>query len=377
MIFQMKIPYVNIAAQHKPIKGILLSAIENVIDRGQFVLGDEVDEFESRFAELCGVRFAISVNSGTDALIFALRSLEIGPGDEVITVPNSFIASTSCIILVGAKSVFVDVREDFNMDPGQIERAITSRTKAILPVHLTGRPSDMDPIIQIAEKHGLYVVEDSAQAVLAEYRQRRVGSFGSANCFSLHPLKTLSACGDGGVVTTNDEAIYEKVKVLRNHGLKTRNDCITWSGNSRLDNIQAAILLVKLTYLEKWTEKRRSNALFYQKNLGHIASLVCPSEREHEKAVYHTFIIQAEQRDELQAHLVEKGIETAVHYPVPIHLHPVAAGLGYNKGDFPVAEQQSQRILSLPIYPELDEDKLRYVVDAIEEFYNKQRFSLL
>jgi len=370
--FRIEIPYVNLAAQHKPIKGNVLDAIGRVIDSGQFILGDEVGKFEKRFAELCGVNFAVSVNSGTDALILALRSLGIGQGDEVITVPNSFIASTSCITLVGAKPVFIDVREDYNMDSGRIKEAITSRTKAILPVHLTGRPADMAPIMQVAHEYNLHVVEDCAQAVLAKYRGQKIGSFGIVNCFSLHPLKTLNACGDGGILTTNDEAIYERIKNLRNLGLQTRDNCVAWSGNSRLDTIQAAILLVKLEYLEEWTIKRRSNARFYHKNLDHLESIVCPSEKEHEFSVYHTFVIQAARRDELKVYLAKRGIETAIHYPKPIHLHTVASDLGYKKGDFPVAERQSQRILSLPVYPELNTADLRYVVDSITEFYHNR-----
>lgn len=369
MSYKIEIPYVNLAAQHKPIKGKILDAIGRVIDSGQFILGDEVSKFEKRFAELCGVNFAISVNSGTDALILALRSLGIGPGDEVITVPNSFIASTSCIMLVGAQPVFIDVREDYNMDPARIKEAINSRTKAILPVHLAGRPADMAPIMQVAHEYNLHVVEDCAQAVMAKYRGQKVGSFGVVNCFSLHPLKTLNACGDGGVLTTNDEAIYERLKILRNLGLKTRNDCVQWSINSRLDTIHAALLLIKLEYLEEWTIKRRSNARFYHKNLDHLDSIVCPSEKEHEFSVYHTFIIQAERRDELKEYLAKRGIETAIHYPKPIHLHTVASDLGYKKGNFPVAERQSQRILSLPIYPELGEEGLRFVVNTIADFY--------
>lgn len=365
----MKIPYVNIAAQHKTIKKKLLAAIEMVIDRGQFVFGDEVDQFEKHFAELCGTNFAIAVNSGTDALILALRSLGIGPGDEVITVPNSFIATASCIVLVGATPVFIDVREDYNIDPDQIEQAITPRTKAILPVHLTGRPADMASIMQIAEEYKLNVIEDCAQAVMAEYRGQKIGSFGKVNCFSLHPLKTLNACGDGGVITTNDESIYEKIKILRNLGLQTRDNCVAWSSNSRLDTIQAAVLLVKLGYLEEWTAKRCSNARFYQKNLDHIESIVSPSEKEHEFSVYHTFIIQTERRDELKEYLAKRGIETAIHYPKPIHLHTVATDLGYKKGDFPVAERQSRCILSLPVYPELSIADLKYVVDSIDAFY--------
>lgn len=359
----------NIAGQHAPIKDELLEAIAGVIDRGQFILGDEVNAFEQRFAKSCGVRFAIAVSSGTDALVLALRALGIGPGDEVITVPNSFIASTSCTMLVGARPVFVDVREDYNMDPAQLEQIVTPRTKAILPVHLTGRPADMGAIMEVAKAHGLYIIEDCAQAVLAEYRGRRVGSFGIIGCFSLHPLKTLNACGDGGVLTTNDEALYEGLKILRNHGLRTRDDCVTWSINSRLDTLQAAILFVKMKYLDAWTEKRRANAAFYQRALAEVPGLQVPTERPFEKAVYHTFVIQAERRDELKQHLAENGVGTTVHYPVPIHLQKAAEGLGYGPGSFPVAEEQAKRILSLPVYPELRTMDLKHIVQAIRAFY--------
>ena len=245
------IPYVTLAAQHVPMKTELLAAVARVFDHGNFILGPEVEEFEQRFAGLCQVNHAIAVNSGTDALVLALRALGIGPGDEVITVPNSFIASTSCIILAGARPVFVDVRGDYNLDPTLLEQVITPRTKAILPVHLTGRPADMNPIMAIAQQHGLQVIEDCAQAVLAEYQGQRVGSIGTIGCFSLHPLKTLNACGDGGILTTNDASLANSFKILRNIGLRTRDDCVVWTGNSRLDTLQAAILLVKLEYLER------------------------------------------------------------------------------------------------------------------------------
>lgn len=365
----VRVPYVNVAGQHAAIRDELLEAIAKVLDRGQFILGDEVAVFERRFAELCGVPYAVGVNSGTDALILALRALGIGPGDEVITVPNSFVASTSCIALVGARPVFVDVRADATMDPERIERAITPRTKAILPVHLTGRAADMDPILHAAGLHGLHVVEDCAQAVMAEYRGRRVGSLGTIGCFSLHSLKTLNACGDGGVITTRDEALFERLKLLRNLGLKTRDECVVWSGNSRLDTLQAAILLVKLKYLEAWTERRRAHAAFYRARLAGVPGVETPSDRPHEKAVYHTFVIQADRRDALRAHLAERGIETAIHYPVPIHLQRAAQGLGYRSGDFPVAEAQAQRGLSLPVYPECPKEDLEYVARAIRAFY--------
>lgn len=365
----MHIPYVNLAAQHAPIRDELLAAIGNVIDKGQFILGEEVAEFERRFAELCGVRYAVGLNSGTDALILALKAIGIGPGDEVITVLNSFVSSTSCIALIGARPVFVDVCEDYNINAALIEQAITPRSRAILPVHLTGRPADMDPILEVARIYRLHVIEDCAQAVMAEYKGKRVGSFGLVGCFSLHPLKTLNACGDGGVLTTDDADLAGQVRILRNIGLKTRDDCVVWSGNSRLDTLQAAILLVKLHYLEVWTEKRRANARFYQEHLNGLSQVKIPTDKPHERAVYHTFVIQADYRDELQAHLSKMGIGTAIHYPIPIHLQKAARNLNYGPSSFPIAERQARRILSLPVYPELEEAELKYVVDSIRGFY--------
>ncbi len=364
-----EIPFINLIGQHAPIKAELLEAIGAVMDHGLFVLGDEINAFEERFTELCGVRFAVGVNSGTDALILALRTLGVGSGDEVITVPNSFVASTSCIALVGARPVFVDVREDYNMDPAQIEQAITSKTKAILPVHLTGRPADMDPIMAVARAHDLHVIEDCAQAVTAEYRGQRVGSFGTIGCFSLHPLKTLNACGDGGVMTINDEELYYRLRIARSIGLRSRDDCVFWSGNSRLDTIQAAILLVKLKYLDDWTEKRRANAAYYQQALAGIPDLRVPHDQPYEKAVYHTFVVQAERRDGLKQYLANHGVGTVIHYPNPIHLQEAAASLGYSRGSFPVTERQATRILSLPIYPELEKEALDYIVQTIRRFY--------
>ncbi len=364
------VPYVDIAAQHAAIKGELMAAVSEVLDSGQFILGQQVAEFEQRFAELCGVRYAVGVNSGTDALILGLKALGVGPGDEVITAPNSFVASTGCIRLLGAKAILVDVGDDYNIDPEKISAALGPRTRAILPVHLTGRPCDMDPVLKIASDRGLQVVEDCAQAVLAEYKGRRVGSFGAIGCFSLHPLKTLNACGDGGMVTTDDPELYERIKVMRNLGLKTRDDCIMWSQNSRLDTLQAAILLVKLKYLDHWTARRRENAQRYREQLQSVAQIRLPSrEKDHEKAVYHTFVIQAERRDDLRAFLSARGIGSNVHYPVPIHLTEAGRELGYPPGSFPVTEAQARAIVSLPVYPELTEDKLDLVCEQIKAFY--------
>ena len=365
----MEIPYVDLVGQHISIKCELIEAISSVLDHGQFVLGGELEAFEHQFAELCGARFAVGVNSGTDALVLALKVIGIGQGDEVITVPNSFISSVACIGLVGAVPVFVDVREDYNLDPNQLEKAVTKRTKAILPVHLTGRPADMDSIIRVADAHGLAVVEDCSQAVMAEYHSRRVGTFGECNCFSLHPLKTLNACGDAGVITTDSEEHYEKLLIYRNMGLKTRDNCVVWSSNSRLDSMQAAILLVKLNYLRAWTEKRRKNASFYRNALTEVSEIRVPDELSYEKAVYHTFVIQTDHRNELKTFLEKNGVGTSIHYPVPIHLQRASAGLGYGPGSFPVAEQQAKQILSLPVYHNLTHKHLERVVDLIKQFY--------
>jgi dTDP-4-amino-4,6-dideoxygalactose transaminase len=366
---RFEIPHQNIAGQHVPLKDEILAALGEVIDAGMFVFGEEVSQFEEKFAELIGVKYAVAVNSGTDALILSLKVLGIGEGDEVITVSNSFVATGACIALVGAKPVFIDVADDYNMDPELLEAAINKNTKAILPVHLTGRPANMTRIMEIAKKHNLFVVEDAAQAVCAELNEQRVGSFGELGCFSLHPLKTLNACGDGGVMTTNDPEKYEELLRLRSGGLRTRDDCVEWGHNSRLDTMQAAILLIKLRHVEKWTEVRRANARFYQKELANLPQIKLPVDREGQRAVYHTFVIQAEQRDQLKAYLEEQGIGTMIHYPVPIHLQDAAQDLGYKMGSFPVTEQQAAAILSLPIYPELTREEMEYVVQSLKNFY--------
>lgn len=367
----IQVPYVNLALQHEAIKEQLLNAIEKVLSHGQFILGPEVRAFEERFAAYCGTRYAVGVDNGTSALFLVMRALGIGPGDEVITLPNSFLASASSIALTGARPVFVDVRDDYNMNPDLLEDAITPRTKAIMPVHLTGRPADMHPIMEIARRYDLYVIEDSAQAVGARYHGQRVGSFGIAGCFSLHPLKNLNAVGDGGVITTDDPELYETLLKARNHGLRNRDECEFWSYNCRLDTIQAAMLLVKMDYLDQWTETRRGNAAFYQQHLRNIVQV--PEDKPHEYAVYHTFIIQAERRNELQEYLLEEGIETKVHYPVPIHLQDAAKELGYGPGSFPVTEHQARHILSLPVYPELTDAQRDHVVNAIRLFYEPIR----
>ena len=365
----VRIPYANLAAQHATLRDELLAAVGRVLDHGKFILGPEVGEFERRFAAVCGVDHAVAVGNGTDALVLALRVLNIGAGDEVITVPNSFVASAAAIALLGARPVFVDVADDLNIDVGRIDAAITPRTRAILPVHLTGRPAQMGPLMEIARRRTLRVVEDCAQAVCAEYDGQRVGSFGDVGCFSLHPLKTLNACGDGGVLTTGDQAIAARLRELRNIGLKTRDECVVWSGNSRLDTLQAALLLVKLGHLDEWTERRRANAAVYQRLLADVRQIRLPADGAGERAVYHTFVIQAERRDDLRAFLATHGIGTSIHYPLPIHLQAAARDLGYGVGSFPIAEAQARCMLSLPVYPELTDDDLARVAASIREFY--------
>ncbi len=369
----LSVPYVDLAAQHAPLKSELLAAVGAVIDRGDFILGTEVERFEKAFAEVCGVGHAIGVGSGADALVLSLRALGIGPGDEVITAPNSFIASAAAIAIAGATPRFADVGGDLNLDPALVAQAITPRTKALLPVHLTGRPADMDPLLELARARGLAVIEDAAQSVMAEYRGRRVGSLGTTGCFSLHPLKTLNACGDGGVVTTNDAELAQKLRRLRDNGLRARGDYAEWAVNSRLDTIQAAILLVKLKQLEGWTAKRRANAVVYQQGLAGVPGLIVPGDRPHERAVYHTFVIQSDRRDGLKEHLAATGVGTSIHYPTPIHLTDAAKGTGYGPGSFPVTEAQAGRILSLPIHPDLTSAQLEHVIRQIRAFQGANR----
>ena len=366
----MKVPYINLKAQHKKLKREIIRAVSKTLDSADFILGQEVSLFEQRVAGYCGTKHAVGVNSGTDALFLAMKSLGIKEGDEVITVPNSFLSTTSSIVTAGAKPVFVDVREDMNIDPALIPEKITRKTKAILPVHLTGKPADMKPILEIAKKHNLKVIEDAAQSIGAEYRKKRVGSFGITGCFSGHPLKTLNACGDSGFITTDDENIYNKLLQLRNIGLKNRNEAPQWGYNSRLDTIQAAILNIKFRYLDRWIDGRRRIAKYYIKNLSGMDTnfVLLPEENTNERCVYHTFIIRAQKRNKLQSYLAENGIETKIHYPIPLHLQEAAKPLGYRKGDFPVTELLAEEILSLPVYPELTKGHLDYILDKIKGF---------
>ena len=364
---RQKIPYVNLALQNQQIKEQLLQAVEEVIDSGWYILGPQVEAFENEFAAYCRTKYAVGVDNGTNALSLVMRSLGIGPGDEVITAANSFLASASSIALVGARPVLVDVREDYNIDPDLVRSAITPRTKAIIPVHLTGRPADMHPICEIGAQTGIPVIEDAAQAIGAEYHGQRVGSFGIAGCFSLHPLKNLAALGDAGIITTNDDNLFEVLRKARNHGLRNRDECEFFSPNCRLDAIQAAMLRPKLKRLDEWTNRRRDLAQNYVDDLRGFVAV--PLDRDSELSVYHTFMIQIPERNALQEHLQKNGVETKVHYPVSIHRQPASNRLNYRRTDFPITNQLSNQILSLPIYPELREPQQQYVIHQIRSFF--------
>ncbi len=362
------IPYVDLPAQHAAIEGEILEAVRRVLRHGWFILGPEVQALEEALAERVGVRHAVGVGNGTDALVLALRAHGVGPGHEVITVSHSFFATASAIELVGAVPVFVDIHPDtLLMDPDLLEAARTPRTRAVIPVHLMGHPCDMDAIGAFCQAHGLALIEDAAQAIDARWRGRAVGSFGTG-CFSLHPLKNFAACGDAGFVTTDDDDLAAFLRQARNIGIRDRDHCDFVSSNSRLDALHAAILRVKLEHLAAWTARRREHAAAYRQALaGHLR--LPPPEPEHGQAVYHAFVVRHPQRDRLQAALQAQGIGTKVHYPIPIHRQPAfaqRAGRPLAHTDRAVAE-----ILSLPVYPELsDQDRgrvIRAIVAACEE----------
>ena len=365
---ERNVPYVNMAAQWAEEREALLPIVERVLAEGHWVGGAEIAEFEAAAARLCGVAHAVALNSGTDALALGMAALGIGSEDEVITPPNSFIASTAAIVQLGARPVFVDVRDDQNIDPERIEAAITDKTKAIMPGHLTGRIADMAPIMEIAERHGLQVVEDAAQSVGSRYDDRTSGSFGRVGCFSTHPLKNLNACGDGGFLTTDDDEIAEAVRAARNHGLVTRETVARFGQVSRMDSLQAAILHFRLGRLDDTVRRRRANAALYRERLDPERVFI-PEDRDREFNTYHTLVIQVDRRDELRAFLQAQGVGTAIHYPVPIHLQPASAGLGYRAGDFPVTARQAGRILTLPINQTLSPDDISYVADRVNEFF--------
>lgn len=366
------VPFIDLTRQYKAVEEEILSATKRVFEKGRFILGEEVSAFEEEFARYCGVRYGVGMNSGTDALYLALKAAGVGEGDEVITVANSFIAGALAISFTGAKPLFVDIdSKTYNMDPNALESFLKRRKrktiKAILPVHLYGQPAEMGAIIGIAQEYGLIVIEDACQAHGAEYRGKKVGSFGAMGCFSFYPTKNLGCYGDGGMVVTDDKKLYEKLRLLRCYGEKKKYEHIIQGENSRLDEIQAAILRVKLKYLGGWNEKRRETALIYKKKLEE-SEVICPVEREGARHVYHLFVIRSKKRNSLQAFLKEKGIDTLIHYPIPIHLQKAYIDLGYQKGDLPITEQYARKILSLPFFTEISESEMEEVSTQIKVF---------
>lgn len=367
MAAEPPIRYVDLGAQYREERDALRAIFDRVMSEGQLVGGSDIEELERSLGAFHGMKHVVALNSGTDALRLGLIGMGVGPGDEVITPPNSFVASTAVIVDVGARPVFADVLADQNIDPAQVEKAITPRTKAIMPVHLTGRVADMDAIMTIAQRHKLMVIEDAAQAIGARYRGQLAGTFGTIGCFSAHPLKNLNAGGDGGFIVTNDDAIAETVRLLRNHGLADRNTVTRFGTVSRMDTLQAAILRYRLGRLDEIIARRRANAALYRELLDPTLVFL-PPERQEEFIAYHTLVVQVDRRDALRAHLADRGIETAIHYPIPIHLQPAAAFLGHKRGDFPVCERQAERILTLPIHPALSPDDVRTVAAAVNGF---------
>jgi dTDP-4-amino-4,6-dideoxygalactose transaminase len=363
------IPYTMLGQEAASMKREYMAAFETVLESGRYILGPEVDAFEKEFADYCGTAHAVGLANGTCSLHLVMRSMGLREGDEIITAPNSFLASASTIALAGARPVFADIGPDGNIDPEKIEAAMTPRTRAILPVHLTGRPARMGEINEIARHRKLFVLEDAAQAVGAALNGKRVGSLGDAACFSMHPLKNLHAYGDGGMMTTSNPELMDYLRKARSHGLANRERCDFWSFNCRLDEIQAALLRVQMRRLDEWTAERRRLAFRYNDSLRKCGEV--PDEGPGEFCVYQTYVIKVDRRDELQKFLQKNGVEALVHYATPIHLQPAAGDLGYKEKDFPVTMRHVQRILSLPLYPGLTKNQQDRVIDLITSFYKR------
>ncbi|WP_461614634.1 DegT/DnrJ/EryC1/StrS family aminotransferase [Clostridium sp. Marseille-QA1073] len=367
----MKISLLDLHAQYRTIENEVNEAIKNVLESSTFIMGPNVKELESEIAKFTGVKHGIAVANGTDALMLTLKALDIKEGDEVITTPFTFFASAETTSVVGATPVFADIKEDtLCIDPDSIEKYITERTKAIIPVHIFGQMCDMDRIMEIANKHNLYVIEDACQAIGAEYKGKRAGSIGHASCYSFFPTKNLGAYGDAGMIVTNNDEIADKIRLLRAHGSKVKYYHTAIGHNSRLDEMQAAILRVKLKYIEKWNSERNKKAHIYNELLKDL-DLVTPTEKEENYHVYHMYVVQSPKRDEIIAHLKANGVSTGIYYPVPVHVQEVYKHLGHTEGDFPVSEDVCTKTFALPLYPEITLEQQQYVVDKIKEFFDK------
>jgi dTDP-4-amino-4,6-dideoxygalactose transaminase len=373
------VPFLDLTRQYKRIKGEILSATQRVYEKGHFILGEEVSAFEKEFSHYCGVRYGVGVGSGTDALYLALKAAGIGEGDEVVTVANSFVATALAISFTGATPLFVDIDpKTYTMDPGHLElllkrqraKGSIRKIRAVLPVHLYGHPAEMDSIMEIANRYDLIVVEDACQAHGAKYRNKKVGSFGSMGCFSFYPTKNLGGYGDGGIVVTNYKKYDRKLRLLRCYGERKKYQHILKGHNTRLDEIQAALLRVKLKYLDQWNEERRRKAKLYTKMLSPLG-VVCPQEKKGIRHVYHLYTVKTKKRDSLQAFLKKRGVETLIHYPIPIPYQKAYQELRYGRKDLPLTNQCAQKILSLPFFPEINESEIEEVVNGISRFMNQ------
>ena len=395
------VPLLDLKAQYAAIRDEVREAIDRVADSQHFILGPEVEALEAEVAAYSQCEFGIGVSSGTDALLVALMAINLKPGDEVITTPYTFFATAGAVARLNAKPIFVDIDPlTYNLDPAAIEAAITERTRAIIPVHLYGQMADMNPLMEVARKHKLYVIEDAAQAIGAEYEGRRAGAIGDMACFSFFPSKNLGGFGDGGMVTTNDAELARQVKLLRNHGYAPKYYNKVVGGNFRLDAIQAAVLRIKLKHLDNWTKRRQQNAALYRRlfaeaelsirpelagltsdapggeavnQLSELSGVVLPVEAPNVRHIYNQFVIRSGQRDELLAHLKKREIGTEIYYPVPMHVQECFAELGYEMGDFPQSERAASETLALPIYPELTESMMETVVSAVADFYRQRK----
>ena len=371
----MNVPFVDLKAQYKDIGDEVVAEIKQVMENCAFSGGPFVERFEEEFASFSQCKYAIGLGSGTEALWLVLLAYGIGPGDEVITVPNTFIATAEAISFCGAKPVFVDIDEKtYTMNPDILTHAITPRTKAIIPVHLFGQMADMDPIMDFAGEKGLFVIEDACQAHGARYKDRVAGSIGHAGCFSFYPGKNLGAYGEAGAIVTNNAEINSRVRILRDHGQpkKYYHDMIGW--NARMDGLQGAILSVKLKFLERWNDARRKHAALYNKFLAKLDGIIIPHEADYARHVYHIYAIQVQNRDALINALAKEGIHCGIHYPVPVHLQKAYRFLEQKEGSFPLAEKCAEKLVSLPMYPEIGEELITYVANKITGFYNKELF---
>ena len=379
----MNVPFLNLKVQYKQIEHEVLPMVTEAMTNGAFIGGPQVLGFEKEFAEFCESKYCAGLNSGTDALRFALMAVGVGPGDEVITVPNTFIATTEAISQAGATPVFVDIdKRTYNMDPQKLEACLNQRyahgamrsagrPKAVIPVHLYGQPADMDLILDIAQTHNIKVIEDACQAHGALYKDRKVGSFGSVGCFSFYPGKNLGAYGEGGAIVTQDEEIAGKIRMIRDHGQAKKYFHDMEGYNGRLDAIQAGVLRIKLRRLSDWNQSRRENAAYYNELLSKVEGITLPVEADFASSVYHLYVILVDDREGLQQFLSDKGIGTGLHYPLPLHLQKAYGHLGYEDGSFPVTESVAKKLISLPMFPELTREQIEYVAESIKEFINR------